>query len=76
MLLLAGCSSGGTPPVSERSRVDDSTERRAARAARLCSWLTARERVTDMIVCPRSSTATSVIDMATTSSSSVRPQRL
>ena len=30
---LAGCSGGGTPPVSDRSRIDNSTERRAARVA-------------------------------------------
>ncbi len=34
-LLLAGCSSGGTPPVTERSRVDHSTERQVARNAAL-----------------------------------------
>lgn len=32
-LLLAGCSSGGTPPVTDRSRIDHSTERQVARDA-------------------------------------------
>lgn len=32
-LILLGCSGGGTPPVSDRSRLDDTASRQAARAA-------------------------------------------
>lgn len=44
-VLAAGCSSGGTPPVTDRSRIDNSTERQARRAASVRPLKAGRYRV-------------------------------